>query len=309
MSLPDLNSLNPQVTESYTTEKRFPLKPIIIILVAVLLLGSGFYLFNRFNSGTTQNTTPKTSDEEPPQPGVIAKVGEELIYQQDLDLELAVYPPLLPLEERKTLLINKIASDSAILQAAKKEGLVSIDSTIYNSKDKDYLKRVKTVEQVKTKIEGEAGKTEGVIVSVWFYNFGQPGPVGYDKGKALAMQKINQLHSDVKSGKITIEQAAETIRSDSQMAQIDPYSYKQNARQSFNTSSDSLISFNNDFQKQILSLSKGGTSDVFLSTEPGFDKPGFYQFGQVTEKVNNNKFLSFESWFSNIKKDYEITLY
>lgn len=311
MPLPDLNSLNPQVSESYTSEKKFPLRPIVIILVAILLLGGGFYIFNKYSiekssiPGTTQNQT----DENPPAPGVIAKVGDELIYQRDLDLEIATYPPILPIEQRKQLLLDKIASDSAVLQAGKKEGLISLNPTIYNSEDKDYLKRIKAVEQVKTKIEGEAGKSEGVIVSIWFYNFGEAAPIGYDKGKELALQKITQLHTEVKSGKKTIKQAAEAIKNDPQMTQLDPLSYKQNASQPFNTSVNTLVSFNKDLEKQLLSLSKGGVSDIVLSTEPMFDKPGFYQFGQVTEKVNNNKFLSFDNWFNKIHGEYEITLY
>lgn len=301
----------PKVTESYNTQKRIPKKLIIIILGLLVILMLGVVIFQTLQRnrslpllGSHQaNTTP-------PAPGVIARVGEELIYQRELDIELSAYPPSLPLEQRKTLLIQKIATDSAILQMAKKDNLVAnLDDSIYNSPNKDYLKRLKTVTEIKNKVEGESGKIAGAIVSIWFYNFGVNAPIGYDKGKELALQKITKLHTDVKSGKMTIEQAAESIRNDSSMSQLDPGSYKQNALQPFDTSAEDVITHNTDLDKQLRTLPVGGVSDVFLSTEPFFDKPGFYQFGQVTDKVNNSKFGSFSEWLTKGQKNYAITLY
>lgn len=298
--------------EAYSL-KTFPKKKVLIAVVATLLLliiAIGIYsvLTQRSPLSTFPQVTNETAKDRPE--GAIAKVGDEYIYQKDLDLELAAYPPMDSLEERERLLLEKISTDSAILQGAKADGIITnLDTDIYNSSNKDYFKRVHMVEQIKSKISEEAGKTKGVIVSIWFYNFGVPAPIGYDKGKEMAFQKITRLHAEVKSGKMTIEQAVESIRKDPDMKQLDPYSYEGNARQEFNTAITPLISFNKDLEKQLLELPEGDVSDIVLSTEPMFDKPGFYQFGQVTNKVNNNKFFSFDSWFSKIKKNYAITLY
>lgn len=311
MPLPDLNSLNPQVTESYSSEKKFPLKPILVILIVALLLGGGFYLFTQFKSNKTPSSnTQNQANTQPPEPGVIAKVGDELIYQRDLDIELTAYPPIGNLDERKKVLIQKMATDSAILQTAKTNNIIAnLGSDIFNSEGKDYLKRLKTIEGIKSKVEGESGKIVGAIVSIWFYNFGVNAPIGYDEGKQLALQKITKLQADVKSDKMTIEQAAEAIRNDGGMSQLDPGSYKQNALQPFDTSVENLITQNPDLDKQLRSLPLGGVSDIFLSTEPFFDKPGFYQFGQITGKVNNSKFGSLDEWIKKGQKNYAITLY
>lgn len=309
--LPPTPSEPPKVTESYNTQRRIPKKIVIIVLGVLVILLLGVVIFQTLQKNRA--ILPIGSDQAnatPPAPGVIAKVGEELIYQRELDIELSAYPPSLPLEQRKALLIQKIATDSAILQIAKKDGIISnLDTDIFNSPDLDYLKRLKTVSDIQNEVEGKAGKISGAIVSIWFYNFGVNAPIGYDKGKELALQKITKLHTDVKSGKMTIEQAAESIRSDSSMSQLDPGSYKQNARQLFDTSIENLITHNSELDKQLRSLPVAGVSDIFLSTEPFFDKPGFYQFGQITNKVSNSKFGSFDEWFAKGQKNYAITLY
>lgn len=311
MPLPDLNSLNPQVSQSYSSEKRFPLKPIIIILVAVLLLGGGYYIFNKFSltkTTPTQETFQKT-DEQPPSPGVIAKVGDELIYQRDLDLELVAYPPLGSLEERKIFLLEKIATDSAILQSAKKDGLIKqLDATIFNSEDKDYLKRIKIVEDVKNTINSKTDQIKGTIISIWFYNFGKVGSLGYDRGKEFALEKITKLHNDVKSGKMTINQAAEAIRNDSSLAQIDE-SYKSNAQYDFIISPNQDLTGDKDFDKFLQTASKNQVSDIYLLSEFGFDKPGYYQFGLVKENNPGAKIKNLDDWIKDQTQKYEKIIY
>lgn len=309
--LPPTPTEPPKVTESYNTQRRIPKKLVIIILGVLVILLLGVVIFQTLQKNRALPTIGShQANATPPAPGVIAKVGEELIYQRELDIELSAYPPSLPIEVRKKLLLEKIASDSAILQLAKKDNLInSLDDSFFNSSGVDYLKRLRTIAEIKNKVEGESGKIAGAIVSIWFYNFGVAAPVGYDQGKQLALQKITKLHTDVKSDKMTIEQSAESIRNDSSMRTLDPGSYKQNAIQPFDTSIEDLITHNTDLDKQLRSLPIGGVSDIFLSTEPFFDKPGFYQFGQVTDKVSNSKFGSFSEWLTKGQKNYAVTLY
>lgn len=312
MPLPDLNSLNPQVSESYSSEKRFPLKPILIILVIVLLLGSGFYIFNRFNSNSANqnNNQPQItqSDDNPPAPGVIAKVGEELIYQKDLDLELAISPPIGTPEERKKRLLDKIATDSALLQGAKAEGLITnLDADIYNSPNKDYLKRLKTIENVREKASQQVSRLEGYMVSLWFMNDGKIGPLGYNRAKELAFEKISALQQEVKQGKITAEQAADRIRNDPSNRELDEL-YKSNAGAKFNFNIKDGY-YKKELFDPLFKLNNGDTSDVLLLTEVGQDRPGYYTFATITDKVSNGKFSSFEEWLDSVKKKYEITLY
>lgn len=297
----------PKVTESYNTQKRIPKRVIIIALTVgiVVLLGVLAFQFLQKNSNLPFSQVNPT----PPAPGVIAKVGDELIYQRDLDIELAAYPPILSLEERKKILIEKIATDSAILQGARADGIISnLDPAIFNSATKDYLARLKAVSEIKQKVEGEADQIKGVIASIWFFNLGKTGPMGYDRGKEFALEKITKLHADVKSGKTTVEQAGELIRNDTSLAQIDA-SYKSNAIYEFDVKNNDKITSNPDFDSALKKSPVGQVTDVFLSIEdPYFVRPGLYQFGVVKNKVNSN-IGSLEDWILKQIEKYEEIIY
>lgn len=314
----------PKVTESYSTQKRFPFRPLVIIALILILIGLASYMVNNFqktgnplppqitNLPEKEPDGPKItqSSEKPPAPGVIAKVGDELIYQRDLDLELAAYPPIGPLEERKKILLEKLATDSAVLQGAKADGLIArLDPTIYSSPTKDYLKRIKTIAEIKSLAEGEVNSIEGQVVSIWFYNFGIPAPIGYEEGKKLALDKITTLYNDVKSKKRTIEQAGELIRNDTSLERLDPNSYKQNAIRKFKVTGNEVISYNKDFDTAMRKLNNGEVSEIFLSQELGFDKPGYYEFGQVTEKITDGRYKNTADWIISLRRKYETILY
>ncbi|MEK7376286.1 MAG: hypothetical protein AABZ57_03855, partial [Candidatus Margulisiibacteriota bacterium] len=175
---------------------------------------------------------------------IIAKVGEESIFQRDLDTEIEYYPKEASVDPKKTLL-DKIIQDSVILQGAAAEGLITLDQSLYNSSGKDYLKRVQAVEEAKKAVEGRADSVQGTVISIWFYNM-KPAAMGYEKGKEAAFGKISQLQKEVKEGRMTAKQAAEAIQNDTTLAQVDTQ-YKPNASFDFNATKDKRITFDADF--------------------------------------------------------------
>src|SRR6266576_1664719 len=114
----------------------------IILLLILLVLGiSIYFLFTwphnnllQKGSGNSMNSnlnTTNTSTKNTPE-AVIAKVGKEYIYQNELDTELTNYPVINKSDARKQLL-QKIAKDSISLQAGQAENLIQLDSTTFNS--------------------------------------------------------------------------------------------------------------------------------------------------------------------------------
>lgn len=312
--LPLMDS-QPSKVESYTSEHHFPKGLIVIVIIILVVLGLAIYFgLNYKNTGsffpssnTNQNPAAQNTTPTPPAVGVIAKVGDELIYQRELDIELSAYPPSLPIEQRKALLIQKIATDSAILQGAQADGLITLDPTIFNSPNVDYLKRLKTLDTIQSDLSNQVNRLAGTLISIWFYNYGQAGSIGYDKGKEVALQKITKLQSDVKSGKITADQAAELIRDDTSLLQLDKQ-YKTNAQHDFDITVASG-NYDKDLFNKLYKLNKDDTSDVFLQTEGGFDKPGYYQFAYITEKISNGKISNVTDWINDQIKKYETTVY
>lgn len=280
---------------------------LLIIPFLFIISASAYFFILKYN-----NFPPKPSQTSKPQvtKGVIAKVGDEFIYKKDLEIEVASYPPDKNIDIKK-ILIEKIATDSAILQGAQADKFITLDQTVYNSPNKDYFKRMKLIEQIKDTVTKQSNSISGSFVAVWFYN-NYIGPLGYEKGKELAFLKISKLHNEVKSGKITIEQAGEQIKKDTTLAQIDK-SYKSNAIANFRVGKGETISFSPDFNALLWNLKAGEVSDIYLAK----DKPrrktenfeAVYLFGQISQKIENSKFTSFSDWVAQKKKSYEIIYY
>jgi hypothetical protein len=226
-----------------------------------------------------------------------------------LDTELIFQPPSTDPGLKKRVL-EKIATDSAILQGAREIALVSLDGSVFNYKNKDYAKRVKLVKEVKEKIEKEADNIAGTVVSIWFLN-GNVGELGYETSKKLTFDKISKLHADVKSGKITLAQASENIKNDSQLSKIDP-AYKINASFNFQSSQGKPITRDKDFNQAILKLTEGEITDLLIgvSTDPkGKPIESHFHFAQVTKRTINEKISSFEDWLEKTRRKYAAIYY
>lgn len=241
---------------------------------------------------------------------VIAQVGEEKIYQKDLDTELKLYPPQKNIDREK-LLLDKLVKDSIILQQAQKEKLITVDPKTIDSVQKDYAKRLETVKGVEEKVQQRALRVTGKIISIWFHNV-FPAPIGDEKAKEISFAKITQLHQDVVSKKITIDQAGELIKQDSSLAQVDPVYYN-NAIFDFSVDNIDHITFDKTFNEALVSLNPGEVSDVFLikDKDPQTRKmiDAVYMFGQLDSKTNLDNTVGYDQWYKNHEKEYPVTYY
>jgi hypothetical protein len=214
-------------------------------------------------------------------------------------------------------LLEKIINDSVALQSAEKEGWITLDETIFNSKNKDYFKRVDTIREIETKFAQTKAPIKGNVLSIWFFNNDIPSKFGYEKGKEIAYEKITNLHTLVVRGDITIEEAAERIKADESLSDIDE-GYKVNALLPFEVSPGQKITFDDTFNEQLSQLPTGQVSDVYLA-KTKHDKTGelwdaVYMFGVISYRgrIPDNfavENLSYDSWLTEKRKDYEITYY
>lgn len=241
---------------------------------------------------------------------VIALVGKEKIYQSDLETEQR-YSPLKVSSASAKILLEKIVEDSILLQGANADKLITLNKKVFNSPSKDYLKRAELVLKAKKLLAEKEDGIAGAVVSIWFYNM-KPGEIGYQKGKEIALEKIQKLQTDVQNKKITIEQAGELIKKDTSLAKVDKQ-YKSNAIFKFNVKKNEKIYFDPEFDKIIWKLKQNQVSKVVLSKDVDrkTDKmiPAVYSFAQVKKIIKNGKVGTFEAWLAKKKKIYEIKYY
>jgi hypothetical protein len=304
---------------------------IIIAATGVLLLG--YYLWQQNQSfsnnqitntfktlggipAPTESSLPKLPYEVenglPLSPNTeIAKIGEETIYQKDLERAITLYPPNTANKINKTtVILDKIARDSIILQAGQKMGLAQLDNGIFNSPYKDYAKRTKAVNDVISKVSSQADTITGSVASIWFKNV-VPAEVGLEKGKQIAFDKISGLQAQVKAGTITMAQAIAGIKNDTSLAQLDKV-YKNNAGQEFKANPTDKITFIPEFDKLIRDLPAGGVTDVYLGSDKDDNNTPYealYMFAKVDNKTQNGQIVSFDDWYNKQKKQYEITYF
>lgn len=288
---------------------------VIFVLIVSRLTGPGASKKEPPDNQQTQiSTTPETNEPSQsgasaPIPGVVAKVGEEYLYESDLSYELSYYPSDVDPNARETL-INKMVRESIILQAADAEGVIELDKTVFNNAEKEYAKRLDMVQQAQERIEERSVSIKGEVISIWFSNM-LPGPLGYEKGKDFAKQKITSLHESLVTGKVSFTQAANQVRNDTTLAQVDT-SYRPNAYFNFEVGSDERITIDPDVDKEIRSLKEGEISTVLVGRDAnastGELQDALFMIARVTER-NQSDITSFDAWYMSKKNLYETEIY
>jgi hypothetical protein len=279
---------------------------VAVALISVPLLKPDWFQ-GIFKSATSGNPTK-----------VIGTVGKEEIFQQDLDTELKAAPPVGSQEDRMSKAKQKLANDSIILQAAAQDKIITLDNNIFNSSSKNYTQRLTIINQVKKHFSDSGNHTQGQVISIWFYNNTAP-KIAVTQAKQIANSKITSLHQQVASGKMTMEDAARSIQSDSSLAQLDP-SYKTNAIFTFDVSNGSKITFDPTFNAEISKLNEGQVSEVYLAQDAPADlnpKPGdsanlkkvdaVYMFAKVIKKQSTSQ-VKFEDWLNQKKGSYAVSI-
>lgn len=306
---------------------------ILIVLIIVLGLSAGIYLWMQQTNTTKISDIPKkvslelkeesvqyvkpliplpkeVSEGQPLKPDtVMAKVGKEQIYKSDLDAEMAYAASgksNSPVAVNN--LLDKIIEDSILLQESKSK--IQLTPDIYNSPNKNYLKRAETVSSLRLAKEKEinqntSGKS-GTILAIWYLN-GHPGKFGFEESRKIALQKITDLKNQVESRSLTIKQAADKIKNDVSLADLD-YNYKGNADIDFKiTGPEQKIIPDKEISKELWSLDKNSITKIYPIRVSNNEE--FFAFGQVTGISNTGSFNSYNDWLSAKEKEYKIEKY
>lgn len=285
---------------------------VVILIIAAVVLYPNYaqYVKNIPGIKTLLKTPQERVAEKKNGDSPILKVGDEIIYQKDFDFEKSGYPPVKNFDIDK-ILMDKLTADSVILQGAKVEGLISVDTSVFNSNTKSYQNRIKLIEKAKQAIEDHADSIIGEFVVMWFYN-DTPPKMDVEKGKEIVLGKITKLHDDIKSGKITMKQAADAIRNDTSLIDIDR-SYKSNAYKEFAANPNKPITIDKNFDALLWKLNVGEVSDVFLGKATplslGKKVDAWYGFGTVMKKTTTGKIANFDGWLAAQEKIYAVTYY
>lgn len=310
------NIPDPKVLQSQAAKRAIFIKKaffgLIIVLVVITLLAVGYYVFIPKSAQKPPSPSISTSVPENKLPNqIVAKVGQESIYQQNLDNQIANFPAAPGTDQRRTAL-DQLIQQSIILQTGSSQGLVKLDSSVFNSQTLDLKKRVLLVEQVKKQIQGLSDTVSGSVVSIWFLN-DHVGPLGYEKAKALALQKITPLYEAVKAKKMTMKEAAKLISSDSSLIQLDPV-YKTNAYFEFSATKDKPPTFSEEMNTAFWNLKPEEITPLVTVKSQDLDQQGkvvdaFYSFGQVNQKLSKGKTVSFEDWYAKAKEKINVQVY
>lgn len=278
-------------------------KRIAYIVTAFVIVLFGIYLSR--NLPTSQPLQIQNESD------VLIKVGNETLYYKDLETELSRYPDNKN-ENAKAILMQKLITDSVILQGGADEELIEVDSSTFNSLEKDYGKRIQLVESVKQQLESNSIETEGYVVSIWFRNNGYIGPMGLEKSKTTARQKLEVLWKEVSEGRMSVQKAGDIIANDTSLAQLD-IAYKNNAIFPFTATkgNNKPITLNKDLDEELLELQNGEVSEIYVGQgvdpDTGERYEAMYAFGQITEKkVSHSEYTSFDDWLNIKNQIYEV---
>lgn len=276
------------------------------VFLNILLIG--YYLTQNSPSNSSSNKNSASSQNPS---GVIAKVGDENIYLSDIDHELENHPQK-DLPGLRNKLLDKIILDSIILQGGAGDGIINLNSSFFNVPEKNYAERINNVEKVKNKIDSLSVNLKGSIISIWFHNNGYVGPLGLEKSKQIAFEKISDLRKQIVDKKITIQEAGEIIKKDDSLFQIDR-AWKSNALLNFSASANKKITFVKEFDEIIRKLAVNEVSEVYLADDIGPNGKKLYEalylVAQVSEKNDASGVSNYESWLQNKKNIYGVQKY
>jgi hypothetical protein len=284
--------------------------PKIFIIISVLsVIGVVIYLvignFEFFTSKLkTQENTQSTGQ-------VIALIGEENIYQSDLDTEIKYFPTNITEVEgvsTKQYLLNKIIEDSILLQES---GQV-LSNNIYNSPTKDYLERTKQTQELKdlrvSAIENLKVGISGDLITVWYLNMIQ-SPYGEAEAKIMAFSKITEIHNKIQEGELSIEQAAQVLKGDNSWSKIDP-SYIGNTRYEFKLTEDPFTYAYIkpvEFLEDIRETREGEVTEIYEIELNSNEK--YFIFAHIDKIIKESGIVSYSNWVEQVKNKYSIKIY
>lgn len=176
----------------------------------------------------------------------IMVVDKEVNYGCDLDAIFAMVNnaayikagTISPQDSQLNEVLDHLITNSAILQLAGQQNIVSLTPQIFNSPDKNMEERFAALTTARQALEKDfVKKIDFEVITIYFHNEIDP-KIPLDQAKAAAKAKMDNLYDRLNKGEITMEQAGKEIAADKikgditgvSLAQLDPRKiYPQNA--------------------------------------------------------------------------------
>ena len=246
----------------------------------------------------------------------IANIGQETIYGADLNniintryTKNAIIGKTV--EEVKKRALNNALEDTILLQEEEKLGGNDLVPPIFDTPDKNYILRRKIVQEIKNKRLANQEKINGAFISIWYHNVRLPS-IPLTDAKKLAFEKIQKVYNDIKSGKMTFQQAGESLKNDKSLASID-LSYKGNAYYDFNDrTSENPVFVYPDLEDRLWKLDEDEMSEIFQhpsqTVSLGKEKEEFFGIIYVSKWTNKGN-GNYKDWLDKAKQQYEISIY
>ena len=257
----------------------------------------------------------------------IALIGEEYIFQEDLDYIIyETYQGSLSVDPRNAL--DALFESSIILQEASDMGALTLTTDYFNNPFKDQKLRSSMINEARSFIEDEVVQSMKYdLITVWFYNQ-YPGKTfreqGIELAKTIAYEKISQMYEKVRTGILTKDEAGAELSKDqsvidlSTKGQVEQNSYLS----SLSTSNpQEIFPYNAEYGERLKKLKAGKYSDILLAKDrPGVegDNPktsipsdriidAYYGFIYVLE--NDGSYSTYDEWLSDMLNIYPTEKY
>jgi hypothetical protein len=207
--------------------------------------------------------------------------------------------------------VQILATGSAVLQSAKQiDPNASVTPDTYNNTAKDLWARERLIQQLTAEYLSQELTYSGSLISVWYHNIRAP-KIPIAQAQQLAKRKIDALHLRLKSKAITMEGAAEQIKSDTDLFEIDT-NYRGNAYTKVVNATKTYQPFTyQQLNDAFFALKAGEVSPVIkipANTAIGQADEEFYAVVSVNSITNTNN-LSLDSWIKEQLNKYPVTIY
>lgn len=221
----------------------------------------------------------------------IMTVGSETLYGCDLNAYFVIYntpsyaraEAISPQDSELNQVLDKLVTDSGMMQKAAELGMLTLDETTFNSSNKDIFARFEALRGIRPQLESQFVKTyDFEFISIYFHNEIEP-EIPLAEAQTAAKRKMDVLYQRLNSGEITMEQAGNEIKANSiqgddtgiSLAQMDRL-YVQNAYGSILDKAFADPVFTDaSLDEEIKSLGEGQMSTVRLCKDQKFTKAQF----------------------------------
>lgn len=300
----------PKLRQPKISEVKLPqfLLPILGLFFTLLLIWKGSQIYEGLGKAGQEVKFPAKD--------VIAQIGKETLFGEDLNYELKVYFPQVlktkdPVpEEIKNKALDQIVKDSILLQAAADEGVISLNEKVFNNQKKDQRQRNIMINSIEEKINKKLiNWVKGEMISIWFKNIYEP-KMGLTVARQVTREKMEAIYNDLTAGVLpSLKEAGEVIKNDPALALIDP-SYKGNAYLEFEIKQGESFFIDPKVQEEAFKLQVGQLSEILVGQD---QNPGgeFYDCNFIVMKILKRElkgYQSVEDWFNQKSKNYEVEI-